>query len=151
MVLYDPHMPYLTLWDKISQNLAYMEANSQKIFKISQKFQTILQHILLRNKHKSHFVVFITSLPHLNKGFWLFWRSSKVILVKISQNFIKSHLKIGLNSQISVHSLWHSLFCLFESHLGTYYYKHTHVYTYLKTYQAILYRITWDYHSNIHI
>ena len=39
-------MPYLTLWDKISQNLAYLEANSHKIFQVSQKFQTILQHIL---------------------------------------------------------------------------------------------------------
>ena len=44
-------MPYLTLWDKISQNaasqnLAYLEANSHKIFQIFQNFQTILQHIL---------------------------------------------------------------------------------------------------------
>ena len=30
-----------------------------------------------------------------------------MIFVKISQNFIKSHLKICLNSQISVHSSWH--------------------------------------------
>ena len=30
-----------------------------------------------------------------------------MIFVKISQNFIKSHLKICLVSQISVHSLWH--------------------------------------------
>ena len=43
-------MPYLTLWDKISQNLAHLEANSRKIFQISQNFQTILW----RNKHKSH-------------------------------------------------------------------------------------------------
>ena len=34
-------MPYLTLWDKISQNLAYLEANSLKIIQISQNFQTI--------------------------------------------------------------------------------------------------------------
>ena len=27
-----PYMPYLTLWDKISQNLAHLEANSHKIF-----------------------------------------------------------------------------------------------------------------------
>ena len=78
------YMPYLTLWDKISQNLAHLEANSHKIFQISQNFQTILQ-ILWRNKHKSHFVVFITSFLHLNKGFWLFWGSSKVFFVKISQ------------------------------------------------------------------
>ena len=66
-----------------------------------------LQHILWRSKHTSHFVVFITNSIHYDKGFWLFWGSFEVILVKISQNFIKSHLKICLISQISVHSLWH--------------------------------------------
>ena len=30
-----------------------------------------------------------------------------MIFVKISQNFIKSHLKFWLISQISVHKLWH--------------------------------------------
>ena len=60
-----------------------------------------------RNKHKSHFVVFITSFLHLNTGFWLFWGSSNLIFVKISQNFIKSPLKICLISRISVHTLWH--------------------------------------------
>ena len=55
-------MPYFTLWDKISQN---MEANFHKIFQISQNFQTILQHILWKNKHKSYFVVvLITSFLH---------------------------------------------------------------------------------------
>ena len=88
--------------DKISQNLAHLEANSHKI-----NFQSILQHILWKNKHKSHLVVFITSFLHINKGFLLLWGSFKVIFVKISQNFIKSHLKICLISQISVHSLWH--------------------------------------------
>ena len=46
-------MPYLTLWDKISLNLAILKANSQKIFQISQNFQNILKHILWRNKYKS--------------------------------------------------------------------------------------------------
>ena len=32
------YMPYLTLWDKISQNSAYLKANSQKNFQISQNF-----------------------------------------------------------------------------------------------------------------
>ena len=105
--LYDPYMPYLTVWDKISQNLTHLEASSHKIFHISQNFQTILQHILWRNNHKPHFVVFITSFLHLNKGFWLLLGSSKVIFVKISQNFIKSPLKICLIPKISVHSLWH--------------------------------------------
>ena len=57
-------MPYLTLWDEISENLAHLEANSHKIFQISQNFQTILQHILWRNNHTSHFVEFITSFTH---------------------------------------------------------------------------------------
>ena len=58
------YMSCLTLWDKISENLAHLEAN--KIFQISQNFQTILQHILWRIKLKSHFIVFITSFLHLN-------------------------------------------------------------------------------------
>ena len=33
------NMPYLTLWDKISQNLADLEANSQKIFKSHRIFR----------------------------------------------------------------------------------------------------------------
>ena len=92
------------------------QANSHKIFQISQNFQNILQHILWRNNHKSHFVVFITSFLHLNKGIWLFWGSFKVIFIKFSQNLIKSHLKICLISQISVHSLWHVCTIYFKSH-----------------------------------
>ena len=102
-----PYMPYLTLWGKVSQNLAHLDANSNKIFQISQIFQTIFQHILRRNKHKSHFVVFITSFLYLNKGFWIFWGSSNLIFVEMSQNFIKSPLKICLISQISAHIVWH--------------------------------------------
>ena len=52
-------------------------------------------------------IVFITCFSYLNKDFWLFWGNSKVIIVKTSQSLIKSPLKIGLISQISVHSLWH--------------------------------------------
>ena len=37
------YMPYLTLWDKISQNLTHLECNSHKKIQISQNFQTILQ------------------------------------------------------------------------------------------------------------
>ena len=78
-------MPYLTLWDKISQIVAHLEPNSHKIFQISQNSQTILQHILSclwRNEHKSHFIVFITSFLDLNIVFWLFSGSSKVTFVK---------------------------------------------------------------------
>ena len=69
-------MPYLTLWDKISQDLAHLEANSHKIFQISQNFQIILQHTLWRNKHKPHFVVFL----HLNKAFDYFEGAPKLFL-----------------------------------------------------------------------
>ena len=52
-----------------SQEWKYMQVViilfSLKIFQMSQNFQTFLQHILWRNKHKSHFVVFITSFLHL--------------------------------------------------------------------------------------
>ena len=92
-------------------HISYCEIKSHRIWPIwkpipiSQNFQTILQHMLWRNKHTSYFVVFITNFTHYDKGFWLFWGSLKVIFVKISQNVIKSHLKICLISQISVHSL----------------------------------------------
>ena len=32
------YMPYLTLWDKVSQNSAHLKANSQKNFQISKNF-----------------------------------------------------------------------------------------------------------------
>ena len=44
---------HISHWDKISQNLADLKANSDKIFPFSQNFQTILQHILRRNKHNA--------------------------------------------------------------------------------------------------
>ena len=78
---------------------------------ISQNFQTILQQILWRNKHKTHTVVVFTTFLHEKKKkkkkfFRLYWRSSKVMFKKISQNFVKSPLKFCLISQILVHSWW---------------------------------------------
>ena len=58
------YMPYPTLWDKISQNSVHLEGNSHKKNQISQNFQTILQQILWRNKHKSQTVVVFTSFLH---------------------------------------------------------------------------------------
>ena len=49
----------------------------------------------------------IIGLLKLNKGFLLSLGSLKAILVKVSQNFIKSHLKFCFVSEILVHSLWH--------------------------------------------
>ena len=49
----------------------------------------------------------IKGLLKLDKGFKIPLGSLKAILVKVSQNFIKSHLKFCLISQILVHSLCH--------------------------------------------
>ena len=100
-------MPYLTLWDKISQNLAFLEGNSHKKFKSHRIFRPFYNTFLWRNKHKSHTVVVFTSFLNENKDFRLYWGNSKVMFKKISQNFVKSPLKFCLISQILVHSLWH--------------------------------------------
>ena len=49
----------------------------------------------------------VRSLLQLNEGNKIHLGSFKAIFVQVSQNFIKSHLKFCLNSQISAHSLWH--------------------------------------------
>ena len=59
------------------------------------------------SKHKSHCIVSIRSLLKLNEGFKIPLGSLKANIIQVSQNFIKSHLKFCLISQISVHSLWH--------------------------------------------
>ena len=57
-------MPYLTLWDQISQNLAHLA--SYKSFQISQNFQTVSQHILWRNKRKSHLsLLYLSQVPYI--------------------------------------------------------------------------------------
>ena len=103
-------MPYLTLWDKISQNLAHLEGNYPPKIQISQNFQAILQQILWRNKCKTHYVVVFTSFLHEKKK-----KKKKktldciggapVMFKKISHNLVKSPLKFCLISQILVHSL----------------------------------------------
>ena len=56
-------MPYLTLWDEISQSLANLEANSHKIFKshriFRQSYNTLyeeinINHTLLCLSHASY-------------------------------------------------------------------------------------------------
>ena len=49
----------------------------------------------------------VRNLLKLNKGNKIHLGSLKAIFVKVSQNFIKSHLKVCLISQISANSLWH--------------------------------------------
>ena len=101
------YMPYLTLWDKILQNLACLEGDSHKKNSNLTEFRPFSQQILWRNKHKSHIVVVFTSFMHETKDFRVYLGSSKVKLKKISQNFVKSPLKFSLISQILVHSIWH--------------------------------------------
>ena len=72
------YMPYLR-WDKASQNLAHMQANFHKIFQISQNFQTILQHILWRNKHKS--CLCLSQASYI----WIFWGSSSDFCQKLTE------------------------------------------------------------------
>ena len=103
----NPYMPYLTLWDKISQNLAHLEGNSHKKIKFHRIFRPFcnrfyeeinIQHTLLWFSHASYMK---------EKDIRLYWGSAKVMFKKISQNFVKSPLKFGLISQIFVKSLWH--------------------------------------------
>ena len=94
--------PYLTLWNKISQNLAHLEAIPMRFIRPS--YNTFLWRI--KHTCKSHFVVFLTSFLHLNKGFWLFWGSSKVIFIKHLTEFYQISIKNCFISQISVHGLW---------------------------------------------
>ena len=78
--LFKTYMPYLTLWDKISQNLAHLEANSHKIFKTHRIFRPSY-NIFYEEINIQHFVVFITNFIHYNKGFGLFWGSFQVIFI----------------------------------------------------------------------
>ena len=126
--LENAYMPYLTLRCHIS----HCEIKSHRIWLIwkpvpirfirSHRIFRPSYNILWRNKHKSPFVVFITSLLHINKGFWLLRRSFEVTFIKITLNFIKSHLKICLISQISVHSLWH-VWNVVEKQAANFYFK----------------------------
>ena len=82
-------MPYL---NKISQNLAHLEANSHKIIKSHRIFRpsynTFYEEINI-----NHTVVFITSFLHINKGFRLLWGSFKVIFCKNLTEFYQISLK----------------------------------------------------------
>ena len=76
-------MPYLTLWDKISQNLANLEGNSHK---------TVKSHRIFRLLFNIFYEEINISFLHELKDFRQYWRSSKVMFKKLSQNFVKSPL-----------------------------------------------------------
>ena len=94
-------------YQKHTCHISHCEIKSHRIWPIWKPIPIRLSNLtefsdhltthLWRNKQKSHFVVFITCFLHINKSFWLLWGSSKVIFVKIPQNFIKSHLKFALS------------------------------------------------------
>ena len=74
------YMPYLTLWDKISQNLAHLEANSHKIFTSHRIFRPSfntfceeinLHHTLLCLSQTSYIII---------KAYDYFWGASKWFL-----------------------------------------------------------------------
>ena len=52
LIMYEAYMPYLTLWNKISQNLALLKADSHKIFKshriIRPSYNTFYKEIIIK-------------------------------------------------------------------------------------------------------
>ena len=111
-----PH-PFTACLEAHTCHISHCEIKSHRIWPIwkpsprrffkSHRIFRPSYNIFYKKINTDHTVVFITSFLHLNKGFGLFWRCSKVIFVKISQNIIRYPIKICLISQISVHSLWH--------------------------------------------
>ena len=100
----DPYMPYLTLWDKISQNLAHLEDNSHKKSKSHRIFRPFYNRFYEKININHALLRFSQASLIEKKVFRLYWECSKVMIRKISQNFVKSLLKFCLISQILVHS-----------------------------------------------
>ena len=100
-------MPYLTLWDKISQNLAHLEGNSHKKIKSHRIFRPFCNRFY-EEINIQHTLLWFSQASYMKeKDIRLYLGSAKVMFKKISQNFVKSPLKFGLISQIFVKSLWH--------------------------------------------
>ena len=100
-------MPYLTLWDKISQKLAHLEGNSHKKFKSHRIFRPFYNRFY-EEINLIYTLLWLSQASYMKeKHFRLYWRSFKVMFKEISQNFVKSPFKVCLISQILVHSLWH--------------------------------------------
>ena len=98
-----PHayMPYLTLRDEISENLAHLESIPVRFFKYNNIFRpsynTFYEEI-------HHTLLCLSQASQIKIKASDSCGSIKVIFVKISPNFIKSHLKIYHISQTLVHS-----------------------------------------------
>ena len=101
------YMPYLTLWDKISQNLAHLKGNSHKKFRSHRIFRSFYNWFY-EEININYILLWFSQASYKKKQYFRpYWGSSKVMFKKISQNFVKSPLKVCLTSQILVHSLWH--------------------------------------------
>ena len=100
-------MLYLTLCDKISQNLALLKVDSPKLFKSHRIFRpsksTFYKEII--TNYKLVCVFFCNKFFTLKqKLFGYFGGVPKSVLCK-------SPLQFWFISQISVHSLWHICYC----------------------------------------
>ena len=102
-----PYMPYLTLWNKISQNLAHLEGNSHKEFKSHRIFRPFYNRFY-EELNINHTLLWFSQASYMKeKKTRLYLGSLEVMFKKISQNFVKSPLKFCVISQILVHSLLH--------------------------------------------
>ena len=101
------YMPYLTLWDKISQNLVHLEGNSHKKFWSHRIFRPFYNRFY-EEININHTLLWSSQASHMKKeDLRLYCGKTKVMFKKISQNFVKSPLVFCLISQILFHSLWH--------------------------------------------
>ena len=92
--------------DKISQNFAHLEANSHKKFKSHRIFRPSYT-TFYEEMNINHTLLYLSQASYILIKAFNYSGGAPVIFVKISQNFIKSPLKICLISQISVRSLRH--------------------------------------------
>ena len=106
---HDSYMPYLALILKTSQNSAHLEINAHLI--------EFSDHLTINEEHKSHYVVFITSLLYLNKGFWLFSGGCQLQsdFCKISQNFNQISLK-----NLPYHRFQSTAYCMYDDRFDSF-------------------------------
>ena len=106
------HTCHTSRWDKISQNLALLKADSLKIFKSHRIFRpaknTIYEEIIIKHT--------LLCLPQVSynkiKAFWLLGGGGlQSDFCENLTEFYQISLKFEFISQISVHSLWHVCIC----------------------------------------
>ena len=78
-------MPYLTLWDKISQNLVHREGNSHKKFKSHRIFRPFYNRFY-EEINMNNTLLWFSQASYMkikSLEFRLYWESSKVMFKKI--------------------------------------------------------------------